>query len=109
MRAVIGRPHVGLSGEDGLHLCRNRQLDAVARAERQRGAGRAHALSHHFHPGQDLRQRPATRELDADVTVPAQRARASQHEIAKAAQPGQRLAPPAGGAGERASARQDRA
>ena len=68
------------------HLRRDRQLDAVARAERERGAGRLHAFGDHLHAGEDLGERPAARQLDADVPVAAQRARAGQHEIAQAAQ-----------------------
>ena len=57
------------------HLRGDRQLDAVARAERQRRAGRPHALGDHLHAGEDLRQRTAARELDADAAVAAQVAR----------------------------------
>ena len=84
--------------EDGGHLRGERQLDAVARAERQRGAGRAHPLGHHSRLREDLGQRAAAAELDADAAVAAQVAGAGQHEIAEAAQAGERVAPAAFGA-----------
>ena len=54
------------------HLRRDRQLDAVARAKRERGRRRLHAFGDHFHARENLAEMPAARELDADVTVAAQ-------------------------------------
>ena len=78
----------------------DRQLDAVARAERERRARRAHALGDHLHAGEDVVQRPAARELDPDVAVAAQIAGAGQHEIAEAAQARERFALAARRAGQ---------
>ena len=103
------RPDVRAPGEHLRHLRRNRQLDAVARAKRQGGTGRANALGDHLHPRKDLAERPPLGQLDADVTISAQFARARQDEIAQAAQAGQRLAPTARGASPAASPRPGRA
>ena len=74
------------------HLRRDRQLDAVLRAELERGARRDHALGHHLHRCENLGQRAAPRELDAHVAIAAQASGARQHEIAEAAQAGERFA-----------------
>jgi len=62
---AASRKHVG-------HLCRDGQLDAHARAEVQGGARRLHALGHHLHAADDLREWTSARELDADEPVSAQ-------------------------------------
>ena len=79
----------------------DRQLDAVARAERERGAGRPHAFGDHLHAGENL----VRADVRAPSSMPTWRLRLSlpgarQHQIAEAAQAGERLAPAAGGARE---------
>src|SRR6185369_17244999 len=55
------RTHVGPAAQDLGHLRRDRELDAVALAEREGGAGRHHPFGDHLHAGQDLGKRAAAR------------------------------------------------
>ena len=70
--------------EDRLHLRRDRQLDAVPRAERERRAGRAHAFRHHPHAAERIsssdRPRPSSMPT---LAVAAQVSGARQHEVAR--------------------------
>lgn len=75
------------SAEQGVHLRRNRQLDAESPAQSQSGPGGSDALSHHLHPVDDVADRPATRQLDPDVTVATEAASAREDEVAHAGQP----------------------
>src|SRR5437773_6944561 len=86
-----GRARIGAAGEHLGHLRRNRQLDAIASAERERGACRANTLGDHLHVREDIGKRPAACELHADMPVPAEVAGARGDEIAAAAQASQRL------------------
>src|SRR5262245_56032064 len=74
------------------HLRGERQLHAVARAERQRGAGGAYPFGDHPHVRKNVGQRTASSELDADAAVAAQIARARQDKIAETAESRKRLA-----------------
>ncbi len=77
--------------DHGLHLLGDGQLDAVARAEIERGLGGAQPLGDHALPAQDVLERAAAAELDADLAVAAAMAGAGQHEIAEPAEAGQRV------------------
>src|SRR5262245_32070121 len=68
---VEGGTHVDAAFEHLGHLRGDRQLDAKARAERQRDAGRSHALRDHLHAGQNLVELATPSQLDADVPVAA--------------------------------------
>ena len=90
-----GARGAAIAGEHFSHLRRDRQLDAVLSAERERRRRRLHPFGHHLHAGDDFGNRPAVRQLDADVPIAAERPCAGQDEVAEPAQAGERLAAPA--------------
>src|SRR5207248_10899465 len=80
LELLFGRPrHQALDSrargltfvEDGVHLARDRQLDAAPFGEELDGARRAHALGHLLHPGEHVRERaPAPQLLSAVAVAP---------------------------------------
>ena len=92
--------------QHGGHLRDNGQLEAVARAKRQRRVCGAHAFRDHSRLRQNVGQCPPPSELDSDPAIAAQVSRAREREIAEAAQSRQRVTSATLGTREPAKSRQ---
>src|SRR5207247_3754362 len=76
--------------EDGGDLFADRQRDAVALRERERGAHRSGTFRDHLRLALDALEDRAFRERDAEAPVAREAARAREHEIAHAGETGER-------------------